>query len=130
MSRQDRERGGAALMVAILTPAFFALAGLIWDGSTKAEAGRTASLAAAEAARAAGQHLDGQAIVGHTAGIDPAAGAAAARAYLTAAGVSGTVAVTGTTITVTTQVPWKPTINTWLPGSTLTGTATTATTHI
>lgn len=124
----DPERGSsAAVVVAALVPALLALCGLIYDGSTKAEAGRTASLAAAEAARAAGQHLAGPAIQGQVAVVDPAAGASAARSYLSAAGVTGTVRVSGQTITVTTSVPWKPTINTYLPGATLTGTATAGT---
>ena len=128
--RDDPERGSssAAVVVATLIPALLALSGLIYDGSTKAEAGRTASLAAAEAARAAGQHLAGDAIQGRLAAVDPSAGAAAARSYLATAGVTGTVAVSGSTITVTTAVPWKPTFNVYLPGSTLTGTAT-ATSH-
>lgn len=121
----DPERGSsAAVLVATLVPALLALCGLIYDGSTKAEAGRTASLAAAEAARAAGQHLSGAAIQGQLAAVDPSAGAVAARSYLAVAGVTGTVRVTGSTITVTTSVPWKPTFNTYLPGDVLTGTAT------
>lgn len=125
----DPERGSsAAVTVAALVPALLALCGLIYDGSTKAEAGRTASLTAAEAARAAGQHLSGAVIQGRLATVDPAAGAAAARSYLAASGVTGTVRVSGQTITVTTAVPWKPTVNVYLPGATLTGTAT-AETH-
>lgn len=123
----ERQRGSTAVYLAAAMPALLVIGGLTYDAGAKATAGRQASLVAAEAARAAGQHLTSEAIAGQTAGVDTAAGAAAAQAYLSAAGVAGQVSVSGRTITVTTQVPWSPTINTWLPGTTLTGTATTDT---
>lgn len=125
--RSQAERGSTAVFTAVLIPSLLLMGTLSYDIADKANAGRQASLTAAEAARAAGQPLTNDALTGQIANVDTSRGIAAAQAYLTAAGVNGTVTVSGRTITVTTSLPWAPVINTWLPGTTLTGTATTTT---
>jgi hypothetical protein len=65
--------------------------------------------AAREAARAGSQMLDIPAAVrGDGVRIDQAAAARAARAYLDAAGVEGTVSVQGNAIQVSTSITYQP----------------------
>lgn len=88
------EEGQISLLVLVLTIAVLAMIGLSVDGGGKVRALQRADNLAAEAARAAGQALQGpQAIQGDAKVIDPDAAVAAAHAYLAAAGVTGTVAV-------------------------------------
>ncbi|KNX35959.1 hypothetical protein VV01_21830 [Luteipulveratus halotolerans] len=82
--------------------------GLTIDGSSKIQAQSKAQTSAQEAARAAGQQVGPDAVLGHSAGLTPDKAASAARAYLGQAGVAGAVSVSGSTVTVTTRVPWKP----------------------
>lgn len=128
---QDLERGSASLWVLIGSLALFAVLGLVYDGAAKVSAARVASVSAAEAARAAGQSMTPTAITSGQpqAAVDPARGAQAARSYLAAAGVSGTVSVSGDAIRVTTAVPWRPRFIP-APGQSLTGTATATRTSI
>ena len=67
-------------------------------------AGQTAR----EAARAAGQAVNGEPVLGRSGLVDVSRGRQAAEHYLAAAQVDGTVAVNGTRITVTTSVDFKP----------------------
>jgi hypothetical protein len=91
--RQDDD-GRVALLVLVLTVAVLAMIGLSVDGGGKIRALERADNLAAEAARAAGQALQGpQAIQGGAKAIDPGPAAAAASDYLTRAGVAGTVVV-------------------------------------
>lgn len=122
-ARRD-ERGSAALYVAIIMAGLLLMAGLVSDGASKMRTARTVTLAAAEAARAASQHLTGKAIQGQSAGVDTSAAAAAARTYLHQAGVAGTVSVSGTTVRITTSKAWSPRFFGIVPGSTLHGSAT------
>ncbi|GAB3599691.1 hypothetical protein GCM10027586_02020 [Kineococcus gypseus] len=111
-SRVERaDEGNLSLFVAVIAVALLAVIGLAYDGAAKVQATQQADLAAAEAARAAGQELNvGTAILtsGRSTPIDPAAAAAAANRYLAAAGMNGSAAVTGETVTVTTRVQWRP----------------------
>ena len=91
--RRDDE-GRIALLVIVLTVAVLAMIGLSVDGGGKVRALERADNLASEAARAAGQSIYApQAIEGGDKVVDPAAAAAAAQNYLTAAGVTGTVTV-------------------------------------
>lgn len=104
----DPERGAISLFVATVATALLLGVGLIYDGSLKIAAARDATSIASEAARAAGQELTGEAILGHSSSVDPSRGVIAARTYLAAVGADGTVAVNGTDITVTANATWAP----------------------
>ena len=89
-----RDEGRIALLVIVLTVAVLAMIGLSVDGGGKVRALRKADNLAAEAARAAGQAIQGsQAIPGGEKVVDPVPAVQAAQSYLAAAGVSGTVTV-------------------------------------
>lgn len=123
----QQEEGYVALWTALLVVGLFTLAGLVYDGASRGSAARRAVMVANEAARAADQELTAEAITGQQAQVDPARGAAAARDYLAAAGVHGSVVVEGDTVRITTSLPWSPSF-TPLPAKAVTGSAT-ATTH-
>jgi len=96
------ERGSVSLFVSVAAVALIAVVGLVFDGRAKVSAMQRADAAAAEAARAAGQHIAGEDLDGGTS-INRSAALAAAYGYLDAAGVDGTVRIIGDTITVTTH---------------------------
>jgi hypothetical protein len=88
------ERGSVTVFVAISCIGLLAMIGLVVDGGTKVRAIQQADRLAAEAARAAGQAIDvPAAVVGDTPTVQPGTAAAAAQAFLTSAGVDGTVSV-------------------------------------
>ncbi|WP_343074344.1 pilus assembly protein TadG-related protein [Phytoactinopolyspora limicola] len=99
--RSDCERGAIGLVASILAVALIAIIGLVFDGGVKVRNMQRADNAAAEAARAAGQHIDGTDLGGGF-GLDTGAAMAAARSYLAEAGVQGDVSISGDLITVTT----------------------------
>jgi Flp pilus assembly protein TadG len=117
--RQDRghspwwraERGALTLFVAILFPALLAFAGLVVDAGTKLDNYENASAYAQEAARAgAGQVDQSEAYSKATFVVDEPEAIAAARAYLAAAGVDGSVSAVGDDairVTVTITTPTK-----------------------
>lgn len=85
----------------------FLMCGLVIDGGNALNAKADARRIAGEAARAGGQQIDpGQAITGEAFAVDPAAAAAAARAFLADQDVEGQVSVSddGQTIAVTVTV--------------------------
>jgi Flp pilus assembly protein TadG len=98
-------------MVAILFPVLIAMAGLVIDGGTKLNDAENAYAYAQEAARAgAGQVNRSAAYSAGTFTVDQAQAIAAARTYLAAADVHGTVAPEGNTsisVTVTITAPTK-----------------------
>lgn len=106
---RDDERGSMSMYAAVLAVGLMLLAGVVWDGSTRMRIALRASYVASEAGRAASQAIAAEAIAGQNADVDPARGAAAARAYLSSAGVEGTVAVSGQRVIITTTIPWDPT---------------------
>lgn len=106
----DREAGSITTYLAITVLGLLVLVGLVVDGGFKVRTAQRADTVAAEAARAAGQAVALAPVVGHQAvGVDRQAAVTAARAYLTAAGHTGTVTIGdgGTTVevTVTTTSP-------------------------
>lgn len=123
LTRLRDERGAASVYFVVVTVGLLALAGMIYDGSSKIRATHQTELAALEAARAASQELTGDVIAGQTSTVDPSRGAAAARAYLRRTGHEGTVTVSGNTVTVTTTGSWSPTFTPFVKGGTVTGTA-------
>ncbi|MDN5745603.1 MAG: hypothetical protein L0H31_10840 [Nocardioidaceae bacterium] len=123
LNRLRNDAGSASVYFVVVAVGLLALAGMIYDGSSKVRATHQTNLAALEAARAASQELTGDAIAGRTSTVDPSRGAAAARAYLRRTGHEGTVTVSGTTVTVTTTGSWSPTFTPFIKGGTVTGTA-------
>jgi Flp pilus assembly protein TadG len=109
VTRRRRDEGAVSLFVIVVTVALIAAIGLVVDGGGKIRALERADEAAREAARAGSQMLDVPAAVrGERVGVDPGAAARAARAYLEAAGVEGTVSVSGAVVTVSTRVVYRP----------------------
>jgi Flp pilus assembly protein TadG len=88
----DAERGSVLIWFVITAPVLLLLAVLVVDGGAKIKAGEQASNYSAEAARAATIAV-GPSPAGGT--LDTRAAVQAAKAYLSAAGVQGTVTVTG-----------------------------------
>lgn len=93
------QTGSITLIFAVVVVALIAMAGLIIDGRRQLTAQQRADAVAAEAARAAGQEIDGSVLTGSP-GLDRARALAAARYHLAAAGLSGTVTVDGAAIVV------------------------------
>jgi hypothetical protein len=107
--RRDDDRGAITLFVVVFTLALLAAVGLVVDGGGKVRALQQADEAAREAARAGSQMLDlPSAVRGDGVRVDAAAAARAARAYLDAAGVDGTVTVEGNAVRVSTSVTYEP----------------------
>jgi Flp pilus assembly protein TadG len=115
--RHDHERGSITLMLAALSVALIALAGIVIDGGAKLRAAENADAVAQEAARAgAGIVNQSTAYSTGTFIVDQSQAIAAARAYLAAAanayqpvgGLHGTVAAHGRDsirVTVTVSEP-------------------------
>ncbi|WP_053203925.1 pilus assembly protein TadG-related protein [Jiangella muralis] len=102
MRRPHDQTGSFTLIFAVVTIALLAMAGLVHDGRRQLTAQQRADAVAAEAARAAGQEIDGSTLIGSP-GLDRARAVAAARDHLAAAGISGTVTLDGSTIVVRTD---------------------------
>ncbi|MFF2374780.1 pilus assembly protein TadG-related protein [Streptomyces xiamenensis] len=99
------------LFVLVTIVALFAIAGLVIDGGGKLRARTHAEGAAHEAARAGGQAIDaGKAIAGDGIAVDRGAAVAAASAYLSDAGLQGSVRVSedGRTLEVTVYESYDP----------------------
>lgn len=102
MRRLRDQTGSFTLIVAVVAIALLAMAGLVYDGRRQLTAQQRADAVAAEAARAAGQEIDGSTLAGSP-GLDRARAVEAARDHLAAADIRGTVTVDGTTIVVRTD---------------------------
>ncbi|KUN17681.1 hypothetical protein AQJ11_37550 [Streptomyces corchorusii] len=90
------DRGGVTVFVAVCVFALIGIIGVAVDGGSKMRATERADYIAGEAARAGGQAIDpADAINGTAITVDPQAAAAAAQAYLSSAGATGTVSVSG-----------------------------------
>jgi Flp pilus assembly protein TadG len=108
MRRRRNERGSVTLWAVIITTAVLMIMGLVVDGGAQLRATQRADQVAREAARAAGQAVSGDPILGRPGLVDVTRGRQAATAYLAAAEVAGDITVTGATITVTTRVRFTP----------------------
>lgn len=104
------DRGSITLFVVVIALGLFVAVGLVVDGGGKVRALQRADDVAAEAARAGGQAIQaGVAIRGEGAEASADEAQAAARAYLSSAGVAGSVTVTGgTRLTVDTSTTYTP----------------------
>ena len=105
MSRRSVGRGdtgNASIVLVLITPALFGVAGLVVDGGRAINARQLAASQAEQAARAAADAVDVDAVrAGTGLLIDPLAARAAAQRYLSAAGATGAVDVRAGTVTVT-----------------------------
>lgn len=109
------ERGSVTVWMASTTVAMILLVGLAVDLAGAVHAQQRAQSIAAHAARAGGEQIDTAGMRGHTVKADAPAAKAAAQSYLRAAGVSGTVSLTGgTTLTVTAADRYQPLFLTYL----------------
>lgn len=127
----DGDRGSMVPAVAAMCVALLMALGLVYDGAVKIRTAREATTIAGEAARAAGQEIHAASMLGATPGVEASRGAAAAQSYLAQAGASGSVSVTGDTVTVTATTTWTPRFYRLLLGEGVeTGTATTSTVRV
>lgn len=96
------DAGSASIILVLLTPALLAVAGLVVDGGRAINARERAANQAEQAARAAADALDIDALRAGTGElIDPVAAKRRAESYLAASGSTGTVTVNSGTVTVT-----------------------------
>jgi Flp pilus assembly protein TadG len=105
------DSGAIGLMLAVLALGLLAMVGLVVDGAGKARALTRADDVAAAAARAGAQAVDiGDVRAGTSTGANPARARSAARDYLDAAGMTGSIEVTdsGRTLTVNATAPYSP----------------------
>jgi Flp pilus assembly protein TadG len=105
------DTGTIGLMLAVLTLGLLAMVGLVVDGAGKARALTRADDVAAAAARAGAQAVDiGDVRAGTSTGVNPARARSAARDYLDAARMTGSIEVTdsGRTLTVNATAPYSP----------------------
>ncbi|WP_255459304.1 MULTISPECIES: TadE/TadG family type IV pilus assembly protein [unclassified Nocardiopsis] len=103
------DRGQTTAFVAVLASAFLMCLGLVYDGGGLLRSRNEAAVLAQEAARAGAQQIDWAAYRAgsDTVGLDSGAAAAAARAFLSSSGATGTVSVSGDTVTVTSSVDYS-----------------------
>ena len=106
--RED-DRGSVAVFTAVIGITLLVIIGLVVDGGGQIRNLQRADTAAQEAGRAAGQAVNPAALARGDGGrIDPVAAATAARSFLQAAGVQGTVTVASpTTLQITTTTSYK-----------------------
>ena len=110
MTRRRDEHGSVTVWIALASFVMMALVGLAVDLGGQVHAQQRAHDLAAQAARDGGEQVQAApAIQGRYARIDTAAARGAAQDYLDAAGVDGTVSVTGgDTINVTVSDSYNP----------------------
>jgi Flp pilus assembly protein TadG len=120
-----QERGSVSLWMLLATFVMMVLIGLAVDLGGQVHAKQRAQDIAAQAARAGGQEVQAApAIEGRHLHVDAAAARAAARDYLAAAGVEGTVTITGgDTITVNVTDSYAPRFLSFVGDLTVTGEA-------
>lgn len=111
MTRRHNERGSISIWVVTATIVMMTLAGLAVDLGGQVHAQQRAHDVAAQAARAGGQQVEAApAVEGRYVALDTAAARRAAEQYLAAAGVEGTVTITGgTTLVVRVTDIYEPT---------------------
>ena len=109
MTRSD-ERGSITIWLAITSLSMIVLVGLAVDLGGQVHAQQRAHDLAAQAARAGGEQVQAApAIAGDFVRVDAVAASQAARAYLSAANVNGSVTVTGgTNLTVEVTDTYHP----------------------
>jgi len=110
--RRERDERGSITVFYLLAAVGMALVvGLALDLGSSVYAKQRAYDVATQAARAGGQAVVAEpAMLGEAISVDPTRGQAAAMAYITSAGLTGTVTVSTTTIDVTTTNSWTPVV--------------------
>lgn len=111
MTRRHDDRGSISIWVVTATIVMMTLVGLAVDLGGQVHAQQRAHDVAAQAARAGGQQVEAApAVEGRYVALDTAAARRAAEQYLAAAGVEGTVTITGgTTLVVRVTDIYEPT---------------------
>ncbi len=111
MTRRHNDRGSISIWVVTATIVMMTLVGLAVDLGGQVHAQQRAHDVAAQAARAGGQQVEAApAVEGRYVALDTAAARRAAEQYLAAAGVEGTVTITGgTTLVVRVADTYEPT---------------------
>src|SRR5512133_4191122 len=100
-AKRDRERGSVSLWMVTAIMAMIILTGLAVDLGGRVLSRQHVANVAAQAARAGGQQLQAsRAIRGQGVRTDPALAATAARSYLAASDVVGTVQLRGSTAVI------------------------------
>ncbi|HVA08060.1 MAG TPA: pilus assembly protein TadG-related protein [Acidimicrobiales bacterium] len=94
------EGGSLSAFLAVLAVALFVLVGLVLDGGRILSAKRTAMDVAEQAARTGADQLSLDALRAGQFVVDPSAASTAVARYLAAAGQSGTVEISGSTVVV------------------------------
>ncbi|WP_067605230.1 TadE/TadG family type IV pilus assembly protein [Nocardiopsis listeri] len=123
------DRGQVSAFVVIMALAFLLCLGLVYEGGELLQARRQTATLAQEAARVGAQQLDWATYRdgGDEVPLDAGAAASAAQAFLGSAGATGTVNVSGDSVTVTCALTYSFTL---IPaGSTTVETTATARPH-
>jgi|SRR5579884_2212309 len=102
--RMRRQDGQITVLIVGLFAALFLVAGLAVDGGRTAAAKVRAIGDAQEAARTGAQALSRPSLYGGGSVLDPAQAQLAVRSYLAAAGDTGTVTVSGSSVSVTVRI--------------------------
>ena len=97
---ETSERGSLTAFLAVLALGLFVLVGLVVDGGRALVARRQAVDVAEQAARVGADQLSVDALRSGQFVVDPASAASAVTNYLEATGATGTVSVTGNSVTV------------------------------
>ncbi len=109
LRRPAGQDGAVSLFLVVAVLALFIAVGLVVDGGQKLRSTQRADDVAAEAARAGVQSIQpANTVRGQPAQVNPEAAIGAARHYLSAAGVAGTVTVTGGRVQVSTSISFNP----------------------
>lgn len=103
MSRWREDDGTISGMVAVFAIALLACAGLAYDGGAIIQSHSAARDVAGAAARAGAQQVALSALHEGRSDLDPVAAEQAALDFIDAAGMTGSVSVAGSTVTVTVQ---------------------------
>ena len=98
--RRERERGSITAVVVVFAACFLVLGGLVYDAGRAMAAKTTAIDEAQQAARTAAQALNAGQLRNNVLATTPGQAIADAEAYIAASGDTGTVTITGQTITV------------------------------
>jgi hypothetical protein len=95
------DRGSASISFLLVSVTLIVVIGLVVDGAGKIQANDRADLVAASAARTATNAIGGDTVRVGALSLDPVKAVAEGEAYLAAAGMAGSVSVTGEVVTVT-----------------------------
>jgi Flp pilus assembly protein TadG len=108
--RPGPDTGSISVFAVLAATILVLFVGVAVDLGAKLHTLQVVQDAARQAARAAGEAAHSSAIRGEPARVDPSRAVQAGQAYLDAAGVQGSVTVTGDTVTVQTTATYTPVI--------------------